>query len=89
MQLDQHGCSGSLTVFCERGDIRLAGDLDLRGGSNMVGRVEICVDEVWGTVCDDWFTTEDATVACRQLGFYDQGTHTHCPAHISTGISMN
>ena len=63
-----------LTVFCERGDLRLTGDPNLRLGNELVGRVEICVDEVWGTICDDWFTIEDATVACRQFGFYDQGT---------------
>ena len=51
----------------------MAGDEGLRGGSDLVGRVEICNDETWGTVCDDFWSTEDATVACRQLGFYDQG----------------
>ena len=35
----------------------------------MEGRVEICNSNVWGTVCDDFFGADDATVACRQLGF--------------------
>ena len=51
-------------VFCETGDIRLVG-----GQTNLEGRVEICVNETWGTVCDQMWNDLDANVACRQLGF--------------------
>ena len=39
------------------------------------GRLEICVNEGWGTVCNDGLTDRDgfdidaARVVCRQLGF--------------------
>ena len=46
------------------GDIRLVG-----GTTAYEGRVEICWNRIWGTVCHDFWSLFDATVACRQLGF--------------------
>ena len=31
------------------------------------GRVEICIDGFWGTVCDSGWGQEEAMVVCRQL----------------------
>ena len=52
-----------LPAICQRGDIRLV------GGTNHSGRVEICLSEAWGTVCDNMWGATDANVVCRQLGF--------------------
>lgn len=40
----------------------------LRGGNSSAGRVEIDVNGVYGTVCDDAFDSNAAKVVCRSLG---------------------
>ena len=51
---------------CPEGEIRLR-------GSGSGGRVEICTEQSWTTVCDAYWDNQDASVLCRQLGFSPYG----------------
>lgn len=57
-----------LIAPCTNGDIRLAGSTN-----PLIGRVEVCVNQTWGTVCDELWDNNDATVVCRHLGFSPTG----------------
>ena len=65
------------TPCSPQGAIRLR-----EGTTNMTGRVEICNDKVWGTVCDDLWDNTDADVACRQLGFESSGQRNIFCTHV-------
>ena len=55
-------------VCQNNGAVRLVG-----GSSAMQGRVEICFNGMWGTVCDDQFNNIAAQVVCTQLNYTSAG----------------
>ena len=73
--LGTHDCFHSLDIgvtctgsTCTQGAVRLQ-------GSSVAdeGRVEICNNNIWGTVCEMSWDNVDASVVCRQLGLPHTG----------------
>ena len=64
-----------ISANCSDGDVRL-----VDGSVHYEGRVEVCINRVWGTVCSTTYRynypnwdLNDAKVVCRQLGHQELG----------------
>lgn len=57
---------------CEDGQVRLSGGRIDNQNLTMDGRLEICFNNAWGTVCNNLFRINDAQVACNQLIGFDR-----------------
>ena len=53
---------------CVDGEVRL-----VNGSISQEGRVEVCVNGVWGTICGTGWSKTDAFVLCKQLGYTNSG----------------
>lgn len=53
---------------CQHGEVRLQDGTEPRNG-----RVEVCMDGKWGSVCSDIWDDRNTKVVCRQLGYYNKG----------------
>ena len=55
---------------CDEGSVRLAD-----GVIEQEGRVEVCSNGVWTSVCDHSWGRTEAYVVCKQMGYPDRGIH--------------
>lgn len=65
------------------GEIRLGNHTDNQADQTREGRLELCLNNAWGTVCgsSSSFTPADALVACDQLsGFQRSGAEIVLPS---------
>ena len=65
------------------------GSIRLRGGTSVrEGRVEICIEGRWGTICDNSWDSRDASVVCRQLNYSSLGKSTTFKPMTSVSTKM-
>ncbi len=56
--------------------------VQLSGGPTpFEGRVEVCLGGSWGSVCRSGWSSFDAVVTCRQLGFSFRGIYVYNVIH--------
>ena len=64
---------------CVDGDVRL-----VNSNTSQEGRLQVCFNRVWGTVCNDRFDSDDARVVCSQLSTQFEGPSTQTSAGVFT-----
>jgi len=64
---------GSGESYYGGGASQLIDDLDYISNELSVGRVEVCFQGAWRSLCSSRWTRQDASVVCKQLGFAAAG----------------
>ena len=79
-----HNCNQFDDAGVKCRELCTSGTVRLRGESIGEGILEVCYQNVWGTVCGDGWTGSNTVVACRHLGFSTRGTsNSLCCLHVS------
>lgn len=77
------------TLGCVNGEVRLVNGTSVVSSNPREGRVEVCINGTFGTVCNSRWDTLDAGVVCRQLGYSNTGKMAHFPTlDSSTDLSF-
>ena len=74
LQCDSSKANTTSGGDCGDGELQLANETDEYNEWTRRGRVELCINNAWGTVCGTSFSVPDALVVCNQLvGFQREG----------------
>ena len=70
--------------MCSDGAARLVGGMTKREG-----RVEMCYNGVWGTVCANGWNDIAANIVCSQLGYNTNSSEFSCDVLLSFYLSLS
>lgn len=59
-----HTAKDTVKSDCDDWDLRV-----MDGSSVREGRVEVCFNQAWGTICNEHYGVADAQILCSQLNF--------------------
>ncbi|XP_019850477.1 PREDICTED: scavenger receptor cysteine-rich domain superfamily protein-like [Amphimedon queenslandica] len=65
---------------CEEGSVRL-----VNGSTGESGRLEVCTNNIWGSVCGRGFSVTDAYVVCRQMGLGESEPTVYTDSYFGDG----
>ncbi len=65
---------------CSTGSVRLA-DIVV-SNTTAEGRVEVCINQAWGTVCNRRFDNDDAGTVCHLAGGFLRSGNDNCPYNV-------
>ncbi len=74
---------------CNPGDVRLVNGTSATAELFSSGRVEICINNTFGTICDHHWDELDAQVVCRQLQFAPNGVCMCVCVHVHVHVCLH
>ena len=71
--------SSVVVAECSTGSVRL-----VNGADKYEGQAQVCVNGVWGTICDNGWDKSDSDAFCGELGFSSYGMSFFCKVILQT-----
>ena len=61
-----------LNLDCTDGETRIVNDIS---NEMFAGKIELCINGQWGSICDDGWSYNEAHVVCSQFGYTSYGMY--------------
>ena len=75
--------SSVVVAECSTGSVRL-----VNGADKYEGQAQVCVNGVWGTICDNGWDKSDSNAFCGELGFSSYGMSFCCNVILQTHYTI-